>query len=137
MAYDDMVKYSHSMKAGDNKTLNRFWISVESFLVASANISKILWPSRPDKCSNCKFQPQLPHDVSTRRENLRTLLSLDDSSPIKSRRFRNHFEHYDNRIEEWTKEYENKIIIDSNIGPVDLVLIGEERRTFFMRNFDQ
>ena len=41
IAYDgNMVKYSHSMKAGDNKTLNRFWISVESFLVASANISK-------------------------------------------------------------------------------------------------
>jgi hypothetical protein len=137
IAYEDIVRYSQSMQPGDSKTLNRFWLSVESFLISLANISKILWPSRSDKCNKCGFQPELSQEVSTRRGDLRTILSIDGSSPLKSRKFRNHFEHYDFRIEELAKESGNKIIIDSNIGPIESVILNPNEPKTFMRNFDQ
>jgi hypothetical protein len=120
-----MIKYLQSMKQDDKEALDRFWSSVESFLITVANISKILWPSSG-----------LSTEVSSRREALRGLLSVNDSSPIRSKTFRNHFEHYDTRIEDWAKQYENKTIIDSNIGPVDSVIIGVNHAVSIMRNFD-
>jgi hypothetical protein len=125
LAHKDMIKYLQSMKQDDKEALDRFWSSVQSFLITVANISKILWPSSG-----------LSTEVSSRREALRGLLSVDDSSPIRSKTFRNHFEHYDTRIEDWAKEYENKTIIDSNIGPVDSVIIGVNNAVSIMRNFD-
>jgi hypothetical protein len=110
LAHRDMIRCIESMKLDDKEVLDRFWLSVES---AVANISKILWPS-----------PQCGIEVSSRREALRTLLSVDDSSPIKEKEFRNHFEHYDSRIENWAKHYESKTIYDSNIGSIDSVILG-------------
>jgi hypothetical protein len=125
LAYNDMVRCLDSMKPGDKKILDRFWLRVESLLISVANISKILWPS-----------PGSSTEVYSRRAALRTHLSVDDTSPIKSKTFRNHFEHYDTRIEEWAKEYFNKIIIDSNIGPIDSVIISVNGTLYYMRNFD-
>jgi hypothetical protein len=136
LAYGDFINYLGSMKTGDSHLLDRFWFSVESFLIAVANISKILWPSRPNRCVKCGFQPDVPSDVSARRQDLRKFLTLDDSSPIASRKFRNHFEHYDFRIEEWAKKAQTKGIIDSNIGPPTSVIIHPPNKYAYMRNFD-
>jgi hypothetical protein len=97
IAYEAMKTSILIMEQGDNKELDHFWYSVQSFLVAVANISKILWPTAP-----CGLV--VPPDLGARRDNLRTLLSIDESSILKSRTFRNHFEHYDFRIEEWAKK---------------------------------
>ena len=125
LAHRDMIRCIESMKLDDKEVLDRFWLSVESFLITVANISKILWPS-----------PQCGIEVSSRRKALRTLLSVDDSSPIKEKEFRNHFEHYDSRIENWAKHYESKTIYDSNIGSIDSVVLGVSNTSFYMRNFD-
>jgi hypothetical protein len=127
LAHKDILKYLGSMKPGDKETLDRFWLSVESFLITVANTSKILWPSPP-------IGSDLPTEVSSRRESLRGLLSVDDSSPLKHKKFRNHFEHYDFRIEKYAKDYENLTIIDSNIGPIDSVFSGANN--VIMRHFD-
>ena len=47
IAYEEMKTWLNMMKQGDNKGLDHFWYSVQSFLVAVANISKIIWPSAP------------------------------------------------------------------------------------------
>jgi hypothetical protein len=125
LAYDDMMKCLDSLEPGDKKTLDRFWLGVESFLISVANISKILWP--PSGSTT---------EVYWRRAALRIHLSVDDTSPIKSKEFRNHFEHYDTRIERWAKGYFNKKIVDSNIGPIDSVIIGANDTLCYMRNFD-
>lgn len=88
IAYEAMITYVKEMRQGDNKELDRFWYSVQSFLVAVANISKILWPS--GFCGS-ERSPEL----EARGAKLRTLLSADELSILKSREFRNHFEHYD------------------------------------------
>lgn len=96
-----MTKY---MQPTDKETLDRFWLSVESFLIAVANISKILWPSHPSKCNKCNFQPELSPEISARRQDLLTVLDINNSSPINSRKFRNYLEHYDFRMEELAKK---------------------------------
>jgi len=50
---------------------------------------------------------------------LRELLDVDDRNPLSDRHFRNHFEHYDERIEDWFAESGSAVCIDSRIDPFD------------------
>ncbi len=83
------------------------WCSIQSILVAAGNISKILWPSR--KAS------------AARGERLRTLLNVDDRNLLSDRKFRNHFEHYDERIEDWFEENRSAVYMDSSIDPFESI----------------
>ena len=65
--------------------MSRLWMSIQTFLVATGNISKLLWPS----------QPQIPD----RGSDLRVSLGVGETSCLKTRTFRNHFEHFDERLE--------------------------------------
>jgi len=98
LAYGDMVKYANAI---NNDEVIRLRLSAESLLIAVANISKILWPTPPTPCKRCNFQPKPNLEMTSRRESLRKLLAVEDSSLIRSRKFPNHLEHYDERIEEW------------------------------------
>ena len=79
------------------------WVSIQSILVAAANVSKILWPSR--KLSEA------------RGETLRKLLNIDERNLLSDRKFRNHFEHYDERIEDWFEKNGSAVYMDSSIDP--------------------
>jgi hypothetical protein len=126
VAYEDMKTSMKLMAPGNKEQLDRFWHAVPSFLIAVANISKILWPS------NQKYEGHSP-DLST-REEIRRLLHIDDSSVLKSPEFRNHFEHYDTRIEEWVRNMKDGLIVDSNVVPS--YLIAGYSKESIMRNFD-
>lgn len=73
--------------ANDNLDYIEVWGSIQSILVATGNVSKLLWPTvgRHKK----------------RGEELRQILKIENNNLISARAFRNHFEHYDSRIEEW------------------------------------
>jgi hypothetical protein len=86
----------------------RLWYSVQAFLVAAGNISKLLWP--PGK-------PLFPE----RGPELRSGLDVEENSPLKPRTFRNHFEHFDERLERWAASPEPRTLTDSNIGPVSAI----------------
>jgi hypothetical protein len=74
--------------------------SIQAFLVAAANVSKLLWPSPfQSKCGEEK--PESAVFAEQRGEELRKLLSMSDDSPLHSRAFRNHVEHYDERMDDW------------------------------------
>ncbi len=79
------------------------WCSIQSILVAAGNVSKILWPS--DKKSKA------------RGEKLRKLLNVDKNNLLSNRKFRNHFEHYDDRIEDWFKKTSPKVYSDLAFNP--------------------
>ncbi len=79
------------------------WVSIQSILVAAGNVSRILWPSRKQS--------------KTRGEELRTLLGIDESNILSDRKFRNHFEHYDERIEDWFEKSGSAVYTDSSINP--------------------
>lgn len=131
-AYNDLINSFESLESiasRDKEKLDRCWYSIEAFLVAVANISKILWPSSPGGSG-------IHSKVSSRRENLRNLLSLDDSSPLKPRRFRNYLDLYEVRIEEWAATLKDRMLIDSNIVPIDFLSGTDPSQMAYMRNFD-
>ena len=79
------------------------WGSIQSILVAVANVSKILWPARKKYVA--------------RGRQLRILLGVDDDNLLADRTFRNHFEHYDERIEDWFEGSNSAVYMDSRIDP--------------------
>ena len=89
-------------------------------LVATANVSKLLWPLRDES--------------SARGETLRTTLQVEDDSPLACRAFRNHFEHFGARLEKWGISPRTNMIVDSNIGSLGSIKGGAS--LVCVRNYD-
>lgn len=96
---------------------NKVWLNVQSLLIALANVSKLLWPTK---------QPG-------RRQLLRNLLQIEEDSVLKSRELRNHFEHIDERIETWYKELDKGLVMDGGIAPSNGTTAGVKN---YLRWFD-
>ncbi len=79
------------------------WCSIQSILGAAGNVSKILWPQLKES--------------KDRGEKLRKLLVLDEKNIIADRKFRNHFEHYDDRIEKWFNSQSSGVYVDLAFNP--------------------
>lgn len=77
------------------------WCSIQSILVSAANISKILWSSKN----------------RIRGKRLRELLKVEADNILSNRKFRNHFEHYDERIEDWFNNHPNGVFVDLSMNP--------------------
>ncbi|MDY8137457.1 hypothetical protein [Aquimarina sp. 2201CG5-10] len=90
----DLVSYANDRL---KKSVDAFenigvWSAIQSILISSSNISKILWPKR-------KYEE--------RGQELRDLMKIDSECVLKSRKFRNKFEHYDDFISDF---FEDKVI---------------------------
>ena len=109
--------YSELLNARD---LDRLWYSVQAFLAAAGNVSKLLWGSN--------------RSSAERRIELRASLSVSDDSPLRPRIFRNHFEHFDERLEQWATSSKRHNFADSNVGPPNMI-VGIDPEDF-LRNFD-
>ena len=72
------------------------------FLFAAGNVSKILWPG-------VKY--------NTRGESLRQLFKVEENNPLCSRKFRNHFEHYDERVQDWFENNSGGAYVDLAMNP--------------------
>jgi hypothetical protein len=94
----------HLPACGEQFDSVEVWSAIQSILIAAGNVSKILWPS-PGR--------------SARGEALRALLDVDDTNPLSNRKFRNHFEHYDERIEDWMATKPAATYLDQKIGPAE------------------
>ena len=94
--------------------------SAQALLVAVGNISKLLWPSNPR--------------LAKRGNQLRTSLSIRGGSVLAPRNFRNHIEHFDERLEEWATSSQRRNFVDSNVGPPGMIA-GVDKKDF-LRNFD-
>ena len=114
MAIEDLQK---ALQTGD---IDRIWYSVQTFLVAAGNLSKLLWPSAAH--------------ISDRAKELKSSLGVDDSSPLAPRTFRNHFEHFDERLENWATSSKHQGFVDSNVGPSGMIY-GPDSGDY-LRNFD-
>ncbi len=99
---------------------DRAWYSIQALLIAAGNVSKLLWP---------------PGSTFAGRGNeLRLSLAVPDPSPLEPRTFRNHFEHFDERLEAWASSSQRHNFVDSNIGPAGS--ISGPDLADFLRNFD-
>ena len=114
-----MQRYREDMdkiRQNSDVLTSRLWYSLQNFLVAIANVSKLLW------------------NGEARGDKLRKLYDVEESSPVKDRRFRNHFEHFDERIDRWAASSARTGFVDSNIGPKGSIA-GPDKTDYF-RNLD-
>lgn len=93
------------------------WCTIQSILVAAGNVSKILWPQK-------KF--------TKRGERLRRILNIAENNLLSDRKFRNHFEHYDERIEAWFEENRSEVYRDLSINPTKPIFgnTNNQHRTY-------
>ena len=124
MAHDSLALsiYQLTNNADMHKTehlMNCLWYHIQSFLISTANISKILWPSNSD----------------IGRESFRNQLGISEESLLKSRTFRNHFEHFDERLSTWFMTHPHKNFIDMNVGEAD-TFIGNIDKSDYIRHYD-
>lgn len=104
-----------------------FWYSLQAFLISVGNISKLLWPSPPGRGKQ--------RIIPDRGEKLRESLDVPEDSCLQSRKLRNHFEHFDERLEKWANPARlAHSLIDSNLLSSDL--FGGEAHHSMLRNFD-
>lgn len=97
------------------------WCSIQSILGAAGNVSKILWPQYKES--------------KERGDELRKILDIDKTNIIASRKFRNHFEHYDDRIEKWFDKYPNGVYVDRAFIPFKP--LPWENPQFYHRAYNQ
>jgi hypothetical protein len=118
--------------------------SVHSLLTHSSNISRILWPPRPRTRRRVGIIRRLlialrivrPVEVKpTEREQfrverataLRAALALpDDGHPLKSRKLRDHLEHFDERLDQWVLTSARRNFVQDTIGPWGRAIVGIE-----------
>jgi hypothetical protein len=114
-AYEDLNQVLRQRNTGD-----RLWYSIQSFLIASGNISKLLFGTTTQS--------------RDQRADLRRSLGVDDSSPLNDRAARNYFEHFDERLERWFNDSTRYNFVDSSVSP--LQQFGGVDEHDFIRNLD-
>lgn len=82
------------------------WFHIQNILVSGANLSKLLWSGKKESSF-----------LQSIKRELRTSLSVNGSSPLRSRQLRNHFEHFDERLGSWAGSAARDMFIDSVILP--------------------
>jgi hypothetical protein len=99
------------------------WFGLQGILVAASNASKMFWGSRQEP-------------VIEARRPLRESVAVDDQSPLSSRKVRNDFEHFDERLEDWFATSSNHNYLGRNIGPPDMIVIADQVPTDHFGHFD-
>lgn len=96
-----------SVSAGAGQTTRRVFYAVQNLLNAAANISKALWGSGGR--------------LATDRQPMRDSIGISDSSPLREVTMRNHFEHFDERIDWWWANSVRHNYVDLSVGPSGVV----------------
>ena len=80
------------------------WYAAQNLLGAVGNISKALWGP----------------NLATRkaRKPLRDSLAVTEPNVLETGNVRNHWEHFDERLDEWWRDSTQHNYVDRNIGPV-------------------
>ena len=116
----------HDLDIPDDKSVDDYvFLYAHAFLTHVASISKLLWPE-------ARTRQRRPL-AEERSEELRSILNISEDSPINNRRLRNHFEHYDERLDEWASE-ERRYYIDRIIAPIGTISGFDDKD--YMRRFD-
>jgi len=76
----------------------------------AAAVSRIFWPPRGKNKQSTKR-------AHRRGQFLRDLLDLPSGHPVQDRTLRDHFEHFDERLDGWAENSKNRNIVQRFIGP--------------------
>lgn len=99
---DLALQANHKLLHLQNHNKNETWLLIQTILISTGNISKIFWPVK-------KYKDRGIH--------LRDLLQIESYSPLRNRTFRNSFEHYDERLEDFLKDKDSFDYVDLAINP--------------------
>lgn len=108
-----LAAYERVLPGGDPQTI---FYHVQAFLVSAANVSKLLFSGQ------VRGKKEFQQRCAQRAGELRAILGVDPTSPLNDRTFRDHFEHFDERIQEWADRPGPKIFVNNNVavnGPID------------------
>ena len=113
--------------------------NIHNFLTHASNVSKILWPAQPKQKQN-ESDEQYEERIKRIKKVQRAIqlleeLSLPEEHVLKSRKLRDHLEHFDERIDNWAEHSENKNFVQDNIGPENAI-VGIDKKDM-MRWFNQ
>jgi hypothetical protein len=89
-AYDEMRRAVLQVRWGTT------FFNAQNFLVAAACVAKLLWP-HPAAKKGSAFRNQ----CIQRGDDLRQLLGILDTSPVRDRWLRDRFEHFDEDLQAW------------------------------------
>ena len=89
---------------------SEFFREAGDFLQHSSAVSRLLWP--PGSTSRAKKKR-----AKKRGAHLRQTLKIDDAHVLRNRTLRDHFEHLDERLDDWAETSPNRNIVDNMIGP--------------------
>jgi len=112
----------------DTHGLNRHYYYLQSLLTALGNISKILWPivKKGDEQGN--------EIRENRGKELREALNVRGDAALRSRKLRDTFEHFDERMDTWFGKEERHGFSDRNLGSMKGVIIPSKKDR--LRTFD-
>ena len=80
----------------------------------AAAVSRIFWPPGARN-------KQITKRAERRGQFLRDLLKLPSGHAVQGRTLRDHFEHFDGRLDDWAESSKNRIIVQCFIGPRNAV----------------
>jgi hypothetical protein len=83
-----------------------FWHPVQGILICAANASKLLWGDAVE--------------VANQRRDLRRSLNVTRQSPFYTRKVRNEFEHFDEKVEKWFATSNHRNFVGRNVGSPQL-----------------
>jgi|SRR5690554_246440 len=111
---------------------------LHSFLTHASNVSRILWPPVPSKRKKEKDSQYAKRLQKLPRVNrasvLKEFLEIEEDHILRQRTLRDHLEHYDERLDDWSANSERRNIVTDMIGdPAGIVGIDDRDR---MRNFN-
>ena len=101
---------------------------IHSFLTHAGNVSKILWPGTVPKQKRNETDNQYQQRIRKikravlRATELRDELRLPKEHILKSRKLRNHLEHFDEKIDDWEEHSKNKNFAQDYIGPPNAIV---------------
>jgi hypothetical protein len=104
------------------RNAKRTFYSLQNFLNATANVSKALWGQRGSRLEE--------------RKALRESIGVTDDSPLRLVALRNHFEHFDERLETWWRDSTTHNYIDFNLLPKTAIYNPDLTDIDWFRNFD-
>ncbi len=102
-----MIAFQDIEEASANGDGKLFWYSVQGLLVSVERLSFLLWPSDPK--------------IPDRGEVLRESLGIGGDSPLKNRNFTDRFLRFDEQLEEWHLDSEQRRFFDSYTEPLDVL----------------
>jgi len=121
---DFVIRGAHQVNAAlKDPDTSGIWFGLQAILISASNASKLLW--------GAGSTDREAAELRERRARLRASVGITDESPLNSRRVRNSFEHFDDRIEKWFAKDERHIYLGRNIGPPNMIHIEGQEPTHF------